>query len=233
MPNNEDESKAIWSPPYVPFRTLLNLIQKMEDEGVPNAIDKSFLSHLSGGTQSHLWASMKALDLIDDKQAPTATMRALVTAGDDRPAHVKELLIAKLPWAVSLGTTATHKELVDAFADHSPNLGAATRDKAVSFYLAAAAYAGVPLSKWFKSKPGAGTSQAKRSPRRKKAAAARSTGQPSPKNTDSTTGVESESAMKRMYFDALLAKVKDADTADSDLLDRIEKLLGMEESTKR
>lgn len=231
MPNNEDEVKKAWSPPYVPFRTLLNLIEKMENEGVPNQIDKSFLSNLSGGTQSHLWASMRALDLMDEKQAPTGVMRSLVTAGDARPTHFKELLTAKMPWAVALGTTATHKELVDAFGEHSPNLSGATRDKAVSFYLAAAAYSGVPLSKWFRSKPGSGSSAQKRAPRKRRASGnAKRAEDQSQQNGDSTIPTSFDE-MRAAYFTALLDKVKAGD-GDADLLDRIEKLLAIEGTPK-
>jgi Family of unknown function (DUF5343) len=224
--------KSEWSPPYVPFKTLLNLIVKMEEEGVPNRIDKSFLSYLSGGTQSHVWASMRSLGLIDENRVPTQLLSDLVKAGDSRPQMFRQLLEDKFSWATSLGSAATHLELVEAFTSHSPNLGTPTRDKALSFYLAAASYAGLPLSKWFKSKPGAGSSSRRTTTRRPKPAVKPDAANPKPRGTrrkDQTPATDE--TRRQQYFELLLAKAQASDTADTGLLDRIERLIGLEEVT--
>jgi hypothetical protein len=231
MDNQEDVEREAQSPPYVPFRTLMNLVTRMETEGIPNRVDKSFLSNLSGGTRSHLWASLRSLGLITEDQRPTGTLIALVQAGDGRPAAVRDLLERRLPWAVSLGTTATHDELVDAFNENSPNLGVSTREKAISFYLAAASYAEMPLSKWFKSKAGAGASPrrpaspARRKAKRDTAAAATSTHKPG------SEAEQSDGDMRRMYFSLLLKKAEESTDLDAGLLDRIERLIGLEDAT--
>ena len=36
-------------PPYISFRTILNLIERMADEEIPPRIDRSYLRSLSGG----------------------------------------------------------------------------------------------------------------------------------------------------------------------------------------
>lgn len=234
MADAEDAGhKSEWSPPYVPFKTLLNLIVKMEEEGVPNRIDKSFLSYLSGGTQSHVWASMRSLGMIDENRVPTQLLSDLVQAGDGRPQLFRQLLEDKFSWATSLGTTATHLELVEAFTSHSPNLGAPTRDKALSFYLAAANYASLPLSKWFKSKPGAGGSTRRTTTRRAKPA-----GSPAAANPQTRAlrrkdpAASTDQTRRQQYFDLLLTKAQESDAADTGLLDRIERLIGLEGGSK-
>jgi hypothetical protein len=226
MATAQDEARSMWSPAYVPFKTLNNLVVKMDVEGIPTRIDKSFLGHLSGGIQSHLSASMRSLGLIDKDRAPTEDLRELVTSGDGRPAVYRRLLEKHYPWAVALGTTATHQQLQEAFTDNSPALSASTRDKALSFYLGAAAYAEVPLSKWFKTSTGSGTPR--RAPARRKKAAAPGA---AVKHTNSEQDGDTPDNMRKQYFKMLLDKATAAETVDTDLLDRIEKLLGVEDAT--
>jgi hypothetical protein len=231
MATEQDGVRAAWSPAYVPFKTLNNLVVKMDVEGIPTRIDKSFLGHLSGGVQSHLFASMRSLGLIDGDRAPTEDMRELVTSGDERPAVYRRLLEKHYPWAVALGTTATHQQLQEAFTDNSPALSASTRDKALSFYLAAAVYAGVPLSKWFKTSTGSGSPRRAGPPRKKSLL---TTGEKkSPTNTKSAQESAGGGNMRQQYFDMLIEKATAAETVDTDLLDRIEKLLSTEDATTK
>jgi hypothetical protein len=231
MAVEQDEVRASWSPAYVPFKTLNNLVVKMDVEGIPTRIDKSFLGHLSGGVQSHLFASMRSLGLIDNDRAPTEDMRELVTSGDERPAVYRRLLEKHYPWAVALGTTATHQQLQEAFTDNSPALSASTREKALSFYLAAATYAGVPLSKWFKTSSGSGA-QRRAAPPRKKSVVMLGE-RKSLANTKSAQESSEGGNMRQQYFNMLINKATTAETVDTDLLDRIEKLLNAEDATTK
>ena len=47
------------------FRTLLNLIERLADQGVPNRIDRSFLNYLSGITQTYVIAALKTFELTE------------------------------------------------------------------------------------------------------------------------------------------------------------------------
>jgi hypothetical protein len=140
-----------WVPPYISFTTLLNLLDRMrDDDGAPPQIDKSYLKGMSGGYQSQVLASMKAVGLIDKDGKVLDSLTALVAA-KDRDARVP-LIAAMLqefyPEPVRLGTIkATQGQLVDAFKEWG--IGGDTLRKAIAFYLAAAKYAGVKVSTLF------------------------------------------------------------------------------------
>ena len=83
-----------WVPPYIAFSTLTGLLDRMrDDDGAPPLIDRSYLKGLSGGYQSQVIASMKALGLINADGSVTPVLIDLVAA-KDRPE--REPLIAAL-----------------------------------------------------------------------------------------------------------------------------------------
>jgi hypothetical protein len=140
-----------WVPPYISFTTLLNLLDRMrDDDGAPPQIDKSYLKGMSGGYQSQVLASMKAVGLIDKDGKVQDSLTELVAA-KDRDARVP-LIAAMLqqfyPEPVRLGTIkATQGQLADAFKEWG--IGGDTLRKAIAFYLAAAKYADVKVSSLF------------------------------------------------------------------------------------
>jgi len=142
-----DQSSPGWTPPYIPWRTLIGLIARMEEGGAaPPRVDRSYLDKYSGATQSLILASLKSLELLDGDGNVTPRLTTLVEDGDSRAQHVRELLSFKYPEVVRLGSiNATQGMLEDAFAQ----LGVTgdTRRKAVAFYLNAAEYAGVQISR--------------------------------------------------------------------------------------
>lgn len=149
------------APPYMPFRTLTNLLVRMESEGVPRTLDRGYLEKMSGATMSQLIAGMRWLGLVDGEERPTARLKELVEARADRPAEFAKLLRAHYEWAIALGDeNATQGDLDEAFKRHG--VSGATVEKAVGFYLAAARYATVTVSPFFKQPRGAGTSSSTR-----------------------------------------------------------------------
>ncbi|MDX6697696.1 MAG: hypothetical protein QOE65_1093 [Solirubrobacteraceae bacterium] len=138
-----------FSPPYVPFRTLLNAIQRMQDEGMPSRLDRSYLSNLPWSTQNHFLAACRALGLTDNDGKPTRLLVQLVEEPDKRGTVFADVLRSKYPNVVSLGTNATQEQLEEQFKPFG--LGGSTLRKAVAFYLHAAKFAEVPLSPHFRS----------------------------------------------------------------------------------
>ncbi|HEV2005675.1 MAG TPA: hypothetical protein VGQ85_03600 [Candidatus Limnocylindrales bacterium] len=157
-----------WVPPYISFTTLLNLLDRMrDDDGAPPQIDKSYLKGMSGGYQSQVLASMKAVGLIDKDGKVQASLTELVAA-KDRDARVP-LIAAMLqkfyPEPVRLGTIkATQGQLVDAFKEWG--IGGDTLRKAVAFYLAAAKYADLKISTLFQV-PSVAPSEGRKQPKKK------------------------------------------------------------------
>jgi hypothetical protein len=162
-----DEARTEPVPPYVSFQTLMNQVDRMSTEGVPGRIDGTYLVGMAGGTQNQLKHALRSLGLIEGPENRTSTdLRSFVTQNDDRPQILADLLRRRFPRLVNLEQDATMGQLDDALATYG--LGADTRRKAATFYLAAATFAGLPISPQFKtsktSKPRKSSTSATRRP---------------------------------------------------------------------
>lgn len=140
------------APPYFAFKTLTNMLVKMEEHGPPNRVDRSFLSGMSNAGQTQFIAGLKSLGLIGDDGTVRPELAELVNKPDERPALIRRLVERRYPEAVELGkTNATTDELVKVFRDHYGVQGDTAR-KAIAFFLQAAQYAGeIQLSPHFKT----------------------------------------------------------------------------------
>lgn len=149
-------------PPYVSFATLLNQIERMATEGVPDRIDSTFLVGMAGGTQNQFRQALRSLNLIDEGGHATSELRQLVSEPDSRPALIGQILQRQFPELVALPETATKGQLDELLATY--DLGTETRRKAATFYVAAASYANLPLSSYIRPKRGsnAGNSAGRR-----------------------------------------------------------------------
>ncbi|MDQ3586987.1 MAG: DUF5343 domain-containing protein [Actinomycetota bacterium] len=139
-------------PPYFAFKTLTNMIERMEEHGPPNRVDRTFLTGMSGAGQTQFIAGLKGLGLIAEEDGTVQpVLTEMVKKPDERPALIGQLLRERYPEAVSLGETpATTGELVEVFKGYG--VQGDTARKAIAFYLQAAQYAGdVPVSPNFKT----------------------------------------------------------------------------------
>ena len=150
---------------YVSWLTFLNALTSLA-QGLPNQIDRSSFPGLSGGVQSQLFAGLKFLGLITDDGKPTAQLHSLAVPDESaRKLALKSILeecYADL-FALDLAKT-TPKQLADCMAD-SYNVTGDTKDRAVRFFLQAATYVGIPLSRYLRV-PGASTPTQQRVRRR-------------------------------------------------------------------
>src|SRR5260370_24959589 len=103
------------SPPYIAFKSLLNLIERMEREGIPGRIDPTYLDNLAGGYQGQVFSALRSLGLMADDRKPTGVLSALVSMPDRREELVAELIRRVYPWTFTLTTDATHGQLEEAF----------------------------------------------------------------------------------------------------------------------
>ena len=151
----EDRTRA-FSPPYLPWKTFFNFLEKLADEGAPDRIDRSFLKSMDGQTQSYLMAALKGFGLMTDEGRVEEGLGSLVSR-DTRQQAVRQLLQRHYGQMVGLPTNATQAQLDETFRPYQ--LGADAMRKAQTFYLRAASYAELPLSPHFKnpaSAPGEG-----------------------------------------------------------------------------
>lgn len=162
---NTSPTETKWTPPYVSFKSLMYIITKMETEGMPPRIDRSYLQTFAGGYQTQIIAALRSLDLVDAKGEVQPSFTEIVEDGDRRAEHIAKLVRRFYPEPVRLGTiNATQMQLEEAFRDHG--ISGDTLRKSIAFYLAAAKYGQVPVSKNFRV-PSVTSADGRRSTKRK------------------------------------------------------------------
>lgn len=158
-----EETARKFVAPYLPWKTVFNFLERLEESGTPDRIDRTYLDNLSGQDQSYLLGALKLFGLIDDTGRLQPLMEELRNKAT-RPAAFRALLQTYYADAVALPDNATQGQLEEIFRDKY-NVHGATLRKSLTFYLRAAQYAGIPVSKNFKSAgPAAGETTAR--PRR-------------------------------------------------------------------
>lgn len=133
---------------YVGWGTFKNSILDGMAEGLPNVIGKSIFVGMAGGVQSHMMASLKFLCLIDDEGRPTAELTRLVSGAEqDQKAVLAEILNNRYSALISLGLDkASMKQLTDTL-ERVYRVTGDTTERAARFFISAAQYAGIPLSR--------------------------------------------------------------------------------------
>ena len=218
------------APPHLSFRTMEGLLDRMERENlVPTQLDRTYLSTYAGSEQSRILVGLRWLGLIDPDNRVKPELAHLV-ASATRDQRLSDVLRARYSWALSLGDNATEQQLLDAFKDKTGAEGE-TRRKAVSFFLAAAANAGLQLSPLFRTSRGrpAGVGGTPRRATGRRSRRGSGTGAtPAGEGSGQPTPPADEATMKGRYFDMLLKKAENlADAENTDLFDRLERLLGI------
>jgi hypothetical protein len=223
VPNNGTNGAAgSFTAPYVSFKTLLNLLDKLDEDGAPQRIDRTYLSNLPGSTQSMLLTALDTFGLIDGSKRPTDHMKALVAAdAEQRATLIGELVRAHYGPALDLGDNATQGQLEEVFTDNF-NVSGSTRRKSIAFFLAATKYAGITVSKHFKTPKAASAGGAGR---RRKGQAGGGKDEDDDKTPPSPPTPASDP--KSRYIDLLLKKAGEEDNLDADLLNRIERVIGV------
>jgi hypothetical protein len=137
-----------FTPPYIPFQTLLTFLDELAANDIPPRIDRTMLGHMSGTTQSFLLATLRSLGLIGDNLDVQPELEALALDSSGRPERVGGLLRRYYPEQIRLGqATATAGQLQESFREYG--LSGDTVRKAIRFFLHAADYAGIKLSPYF------------------------------------------------------------------------------------
>ena len=143
-------------PPYIAFKTLLDIVERMSREEPPTRVDGSYLESYAGGYRPTVINNLFTLGLLNAEGEPTERLLALIKADEaGRKELVAEMIRQTYPTVVGLQLNSTQGQFLEQFSA----LGAAgdTRRKAVSFFLKAAAYAGVSTGTHWKT-PAAATS---------------------------------------------------------------------------
>jgi hypothetical protein len=237
---------------YAPGKTVIGLIDRFRNVGLPSPLTIKSIQrvNVSESLASRTVKTFQILGLIDQQGMPTQQFEKLRRAST---AEFKPELIALLKsvyadvFEVVEPAGATLAEIQDAFRPFTPP---GQRIRMVSLFLNLLEYA--EYSDSLPSVRGSGGTspaegrlkQQSRTNRNGKAdsrvppppfepAAAPLAQDPSAQETnpakEAATGGYGD--MKRMYFELLLKKADSSDTIDTDLLDRIERLVGIADNS--
>jgi len=134
------------APAYVSFRTFRNFLDWLGEEGVPSRIDRSFWGQkFSGAAAGQLLATLRFFGLIDENGVPDPFLETMAKDGEQRKVMLRSLMerYDSALEGVDL-ERATAGELDERFRRY--NVSGGTLDRAITFFIQAAQYCGIPLS---------------------------------------------------------------------------------------
>jgi hypothetical protein len=140
--------------PYVPFSTFETGLNKLAAlGGIPPKIDHTVFQQMGGVQKGQVISAFKFLGLIDADGVPDAALSDLALNRDGRKEALRKIVKARYPNITEQDlATMSPGQLDTKLADKSYNVSGATRQKARSFLLKAAEFAGIPLSKLLTAK---------------------------------------------------------------------------------
>lgn len=137
-------------PPYVPFRTFLNVADGLR-HAPPPKIDSSVTKSMGGALRYQLLATLRYLKLIDAGNTVLPTYKSLMLAEpDERKKILTGVLQKGYPFLFKPAdqlfdlTTATYDMLIDKFRDEG--VTGQTVARCATFFLQACSFAEVPVS---------------------------------------------------------------------------------------
>ncbi|MGO9622448.1 MAG: hypothetical protein ACLPT6_13710 [Desulfobaccales bacterium] len=152
---NEKESAKKIIPPYVPYKTFINFLDNLRQQGVPQKIDRSIspFKSMSGALQGQVRLALEYLNLITDSGETTEGLKKLAKAEDgiEREQALKDVLLPAYSFIFENGIdieSATHRQLEELFTQEGAT--GDTLRKCTAFFLSAARGAGIKLSPHFK-----------------------------------------------------------------------------------
>lgn len=160
---------------YVGWTTFKNALDQLA-QALPNRIDRTCFPGQAGGVQSQLLAALKFLDLIDDDGKPTRSLQALADADSEaaRKEQFKKILENQYSELFALDLTKTTPGELSETIAAAYNVSGDTRAKAIRFFVSAATWLNIPMSKLLlKGTPNA-PNGASAPPRRRRVSSSRS-----------------------------------------------------------
>ena len=141
--------------PYASWNSFVTFLNLLEEKGLPQQIDRTVMSKMSGATQSNIRVALSFLRLTDTDGAPTDALRKLVgNRGESEgwKAALRDVVLgAYKPVVSDLSLeNGTADQLWKCFREHG-NVRGSTLSRAVRFFLAALRAAEVEHSRYFKA----------------------------------------------------------------------------------
>lgn len=138
-------------PPYLPFKTFQTAIEILS-VGLPEQIDRTVFKSLAGNVQGDVLRAFRFLGLINEAGQIQPSLQRLVEDADKGKSVLREILVngySELVSSIDLAK-ATPQQLDEAMRKYGVH--GATHRKALTFFLQAAQFAEIPLSKYLAAK---------------------------------------------------------------------------------
>jgi len=143
-------------PPYISYRTFHHFIEMLEQDGIPNRIDRSYWgNNYSGSVGTQLLGALHFLGLIDSNNIPTARLKELISRrGSQRNDILRQTTTDA--YVFILGNNfdaqkATYDE-IDELLHRNFQLTDDVARKCIKFFLSLAQEAGVKVSPFIQKK---------------------------------------------------------------------------------
>ena len=141
--------------PYASWKSFVTFLDRLAEMGLPQRIDRTVMSKMSGATQSNIRVALTFLKLTDSDGAPTDALRRLVGSrgeSEGAKAALRDVVLgAYQPVIADLSLeNGTADQLWKCFRENG-NVRGSTLSRAVRFFLAALRAAGVKHSRYFKA----------------------------------------------------------------------------------
>lgn len=135
-------------PPYVPYKTFRTWLDSHK-QGLPNRIDKSLMTTMSGAIQSGMMSGLRYLGLISENGTTTDRLRQLAgSEGDERKQTLRNVLEESYVFLFNEEFDVAHAT-GQSFSERFRQVANGdTARKCEAFFLAAAQDADLPVSKF-------------------------------------------------------------------------------------
>ncbi len=139
----QDSTVRVTPAPYLPFLTFQSALASLE-HGIPKKLDRTIWPSQSGLVQGQILMAFRFLGLVDDNDKPTDLLRDMVAGKDNRPGFVTEMLNQAYTELIDHDLTKMSPKMVEDEMERYHVTGE-TKRKAVTFFLRAAKFAGMPM----------------------------------------------------------------------------------------
>jgi hypothetical protein len=136
--------------PYVPFSTFISALDNVAANSVPNFIDRHCFTSFSGAAVAGALSSFRFFGLIDANGKPEKLLHDIaMDKGDtERKRNIKALLEKHYAGLIALDLSRTTPSEFDReFSSEHYGVNGDTRVKAKTFFIKAAQFAEIPISK--------------------------------------------------------------------------------------
>jgi len=145
------EAKKPITPPYAAYKSFINFINGLRENGCPSHITRSLLPGSNSG-KAMMAATLRFLKLVNEDETPSEKLKQLTDSNSDYSKVLNEILYAAYDFmedpSLDLANTTTEK-----VSDRFKAMGASgsTISKCMAFFLAAARDADIQVSQYVKA----------------------------------------------------------------------------------